>query len=387
MVRTPNGPPTRRCTRRPAPASACGTGLNPAGAAKASRQLRSLLGSDALAITDTNGVLAWDGAGEELKPLLMELAAGVLDGGHTAVIPAGEVQELAQGQGAVATRTDVERAAVIAPIKAGTRVVGVVAAFGPAAGAGLVRATSEVAGWVATQLELAELDASRTRLMEAEVRALRAQISPHFIYNSLTAIASFVRTDPERARELLLEFADFTRYSFRRHGEFTTLAEELRSIERYLAAGAGPVRRPAAGHAADRARGAAGRRAVPVPAAAGGERRPARPGGARRARAGSPSSARDAGSECRDHRRGRRRRHGPGRSCGASSPGTATASTSGWATSTSGCGQVYGDDYGLVVETAPGAGTKVTMRVPKFQPAPRCLTLTGPAPAACSLGP
>ena len=66
------------------------------------------------------------------------------------------------------------------------------------------------------------------------MRALRAQISPHFVYNSLTAIASFVRTDPERARDLLLEFADFTRYSFRRHGEFTTLAEELRSIDRYL---------------------------------------------------------------------------------------------------------------------------------------------------------
>ena len=117
--------------------------------------------------------------------------------------------------------------------------------------------------------------------MEAEVRALRAQISPHFIYNSLGAIASFVRTDPDRARELLLEFADFTRYSFRRHGEFTTLAEELRSIERYLlleqarfgdrlrvtlqvAPEVLPVSDP-----------------VPVPAAAGGERRPARARGAR----------------------------------------------------------------------------------------------------------
>src|SRR5205085_15561 len=40
--------------------------------------------------------------------------------------------------------------------------------------------------------------------------------------------------DPDRARELLMEFADFTRYSFRRHGEYTTLADELRSIERYL---------------------------------------------------------------------------------------------------------------------------------------------------------
>ena len=63
---------------------------------------------------------------------------------------------------------------------------------------------------------------------------LRAQISPHFVYNSLTAIASFVRTDPDRARDLLLDFADFTRYSFRSHGRFTTLAEELHSIEQYL---------------------------------------------------------------------------------------------------------------------------------------------------------
>ncbi len=88
---------------------------------------------------------------------------------------------------------------------------------------------------MSVQLELSELDRSRTRLMEAEIKALRAQISPHFIFNSLAAIASFVRTDPERARELLLEFADFTRYSFRRHGDFTTLAEELRSIQQYLA--------------------------------------------------------------------------------------------------------------------------------------------------------
>src|SRR5204863_8384549 len=79
-----------------------------------------------------------------------------------------------------------------------------------------------------------ELDSSRDRLARAEVRALRAQISPHFIYNAMTAIASFVRTDPERARALILEFAEFTRYSFRAHGEFTTLAEELRSIDRYL---------------------------------------------------------------------------------------------------------------------------------------------------------
>ena len=126
------------------------------------------------------------------------------------------------------------RTAIVSPLVVEERVVGTLQVFAAHPTAGLARAADEVAQWVSAQLELAELDASRTRLMEAEVRALRAQISPHFIYNSLGAIASFVRTDPDRARELLLEFADFTRYSFRRHGEYTTLAEELRSVERYL---------------------------------------------------------------------------------------------------------------------------------------------------------
>ena len=168
---------------------------------------------------------------------------------------------------------------MIAPIKTGARVVGVVAAFAPAAGAGLVRATGEVADWVATQVELAELDASRTLLMEAEVRALRAQISPHFIYNSLNAIASFINTDPVRARELVVEFADFTRYSFRRHGDFTTLAEELRCIDRYLL-----LERARFGDRVQVSLRIAPEVLstvipVPEPAAAGGKRRPARPRG------------------------------------------------------------------------------------------------------------
>src|SRR5439155_24690561 len=66
------------------------------------------------------------------------------------------------------------------------------------------------------------------------LRFLRAQISPHFVYNALTAIESYVRSDSERARELLLGFADFIRYSFRSRGQYATLAEELRLVETYL---------------------------------------------------------------------------------------------------------------------------------------------------------
>src|SRR4029453_11483879 len=106
--------------------------------------------------------------------------------------------------------------------------------YGPNVSTGLVRATEELARWISTQGDRGDLGHRRPRLIEAELRALRAQISPHFIYNCLGAIASFTRTDPDRARELLLEFADFTRYAFRRGGAYTALRDELRNIERYL---------------------------------------------------------------------------------------------------------------------------------------------------------
>ncbi len=64
--------------------------------------------------------------------------------------------------------------------------------------------------------------------------ALRSRFSAHFVHNALTAIATYVRVDPSRARDLLTEFADFTRYSFRDGGAGTTVAEELRNARRYL---------------------------------------------------------------------------------------------------------------------------------------------------------
>ncbi|HEY0640917.1 MAG TPA: histidine kinase, partial [Pseudonocardiaceae bacterium] len=103
--------------------------------------------------------------------------------------------------------------------------------------AGAVRpaAVREVAAWVTEALERGRLEASADAAAQAELRALRAEISPHFVYNALTVIASFVRSDPTRARELMLDFAAYTRYSLARQGEYTTVSDEFRAIEAYLA--------------------------------------------------------------------------------------------------------------------------------------------------------
>jgi two-component system LytT family sensor kinase len=85
---------------------------------------------------------------------------------------------------------------------------------------------------VTDQQMLADLERAVQRL-RAELRTLRDQISPHFLNNTLSTIAAFVSTDPARARDLLIVFAEFARYSVRSVTE-TTLAEELENIELYL---------------------------------------------------------------------------------------------------------------------------------------------------------
>jgi two-component system LytT family sensor kinase len=83
-------------------------------------------------------------------------------------------------------------------------------------------------------VELSELEAQGERLARAELRALRAQISPHFIYNALAAVAAFIHSRPEEARELLIEFSEFIRYAFARQRPYVTLADELQYVEKYL---------------------------------------------------------------------------------------------------------------------------------------------------------
>src|SRR5690606_1513273 len=194
-------------------APALRTGLHRESARRAVRHVHALLGTYAVAITDTEAALAWDGpcADEVLTHARAALASG-----RTRVF-AGEPY-----------------GAVVVPLVVDGRVAGTLAAFDDRLTAGLVRAVSQVGHWMSGQLELAELDASRRRALRADMRALRAQISPHFVHNALTTIASFVRTDPGRARGLLLDFADFARYALRRKHDFTTLADELTCVDRYL---------------------------------------------------------------------------------------------------------------------------------------------------------
>jgi signal transduction histidine kinase len=72
--------------------------------------------------------------------------------------------------------------------------------------------------------------------LEAELRALRAQVHPHFLFNALNTIVALIRTRPAEAEEVTEELADLFRYVLRASRQPTvSLAEELKSVEMYLA--------------------------------------------------------------------------------------------------------------------------------------------------------
>jgi LytS/YehU family sensor histidine kinase len=77
-------------------------------------------------------------------------------------------------------------------------------------------------------------EAAELALAHAELRALRAQINPHFLFNALNTIRYFVRTDPETARRLLLNLSEIFQRALR-SGEFVPLRDELSYVEAYLA--------------------------------------------------------------------------------------------------------------------------------------------------------
>ncbi|MHB1835940.1 MAG: sensor histidine kinase, partial [Solirubrobacteraceae bacterium] len=204
-------------------------GLSVDSATRTVGHLRTLIQAPGVALVDRERVLALSGDGfehhDDSEWLALAAAAGRDDRLH------------------VESRIRCDRpgcpigSAVLAPLVVrGERVGTLLALF---AGAWRLtpeetRTVGDAASLVSAELALAELEAQSERLARAELHALRAQISPHFVYNALAAIAGYIHSNPEEARELLTEFAEFTRYAFRGRSPYVTLADELNYVEKYL---------------------------------------------------------------------------------------------------------------------------------------------------------
>jgi two-component system LytT family sensor kinase len=204
-------------------------GLTTESAGSAAPALLELTGADGGALADTATLLVCEGAG----------------GGHHHAGDAFETLVPARREERVHVEPKLScavpgcplRSAIVAPLAVRGRRIGALVALYERPGRLRLeqsRVVAEAAALVSAMVELSELEAQGERLARAELRALRAQISPHFIYNALAAVAAFIHSRPEEARELLIEFSEFIRYAFARQRPYVTLADELQYVEKYL---------------------------------------------------------------------------------------------------------------------------------------------------------
>ncbi|GLZ41257.1 histidine kinase [Actinokineospora sp. NBRC 105648] len=339
-------------------------GLTEQAADQAAQQLLQMLKCVAIGISDADGrLLSWDGAANDHYVDLEDQILDAVRHGHRAHVQHENLQCRRRGSCPM-------RVAVIVPLITDGQPEGALVVVGGLNNHRLIRAADEVARFLCIQLELAKLDESKQQLARAETRALRAQISPHFIYNTLNTISSLIRTDPEQSRELLQDFAAFTRYSFRTSGLFATLADELSNIDRYLTIECARY----GDRLSVRLRIAPEVQSVVVPFLVLQPlvENAVRHGIAKKPGGGTVSVfAHDNGNEAlitvEDDGVGMdadrlfedlRDAHKTGSHVGVGNINHRMR-------------QVFGDDYALMVETAPGAGMKITLRVPKYFPGVR----------------
>lgn len=210
-------------------------GLNSSSTEATVKIIYAVAGYDAVAITDTEKVLAFVGAEAEHH------MSG--QGGMTRLtersLTTGKLQ-IAQNREEIgcSCQTCKLASAIIVPLKRANEIIGTLKLYyihSKAIGQSDITFVSGLAHLFSTQLELAEVDRQSKLAAKAKLKALYAQINPHFFFNTLNTIASLIRTKPDLARELLLKLATIFRYALQNTGRDITIADELTQVRAYLA--------------------------------------------------------------------------------------------------------------------------------------------------------
>lgn len=209
-------------------------GLNEETAQKTAEIIRKISDVSAVAITDREKVLAYIGEGADHH----KAGGPIITYATKQAVATGELMVIGDKKGLnCPDKNCTLQAAVIAPLKCKGEVAGTVKLYQTRQGdlqPSVVKLTVAVAQLLGLQMELAELDRQAQLVTIAELDALHAQINPHFLFNTLNAIITYSRTNPETARRLLIRLAAFFRQTLKRFGHFNSLREEIEYVNTYL---------------------------------------------------------------------------------------------------------------------------------------------------------
>jgi two-component system, LytTR family, sensor kinase len=196
--------------------------------------IRDSTGAAAVAITDKNIISAHVGLGSDHhisgEPIQTLSTKHVIEDGHMRILnSAKEIQCFC--------KYCPLKSAIIVPLKENDEVIGTLKLY-YAKENGISYTNEKLAlglsQLISTQLELSKVGRLKDLAAKAEIKALQAQINPHFLFNALNTIVSFLRFNPNAARELIVNLSTYLRYNIEETNTFVDIKKELEQVKAYV---------------------------------------------------------------------------------------------------------------------------------------------------------
>lgn len=209
-------------------------GLNQSTAAKIARIILSETKAAAVALTDNDRVLAYIGAGSDHhrvnSPVVTAATREAMESLHTVIVNSRE------GIGCPEPTCPLT-GIIDAPLIVDGQLRGTLK-LGKTNNEAISAYEAEIIQGIADFLSLIltrrQLDEQKNMLAEAEYNMLKAQVNPHFLFNTMGVIHALVRINPEKARARIKDLSDFLRRTLDHRADLVRLSEELEIVQAYI---------------------------------------------------------------------------------------------------------------------------------------------------------
>ncbi|MDF4030457.1 LytS/YhcK type 5TM receptor domain-containing protein [Lactobacillus delbrueckii] len=212
------------------------SGLNPESSQEVAWIIKRYTNSDAISLTTRNEILAHVGAGSDHHVPTKKMVVTHLS---EKAIKTGEVQIAHSEEQIGCSNPDCPlQAALIVPLRVNDKVVGTLNMYyvkswelTPVE----IQLASSLKKIFSCQIALGQAENQAKLVREAEIKALQAQVNPHFFFNAINTIVAMIRKDSDKARELLIQLSLYFRSNLLGVRETQiTLQQELDQVNAYL---------------------------------------------------------------------------------------------------------------------------------------------------------
>ena len=201
---------------------------------KICRIIKDEINADAVSITDRDEVLAYVGVGEE-----------VFKSPHTEIsnttkcaIEENKILniQVKKEESSVSEKVDLKTAMII-PLTDSQGVVGTLKIYHTKkydmshSKKSLAIGLSQI---ISTLMEISKIEKIEKEKKKSEIKALQRQINPHFLFNALNTITSFIRINPDKARNLIINLSTYMRYNLEVNDNLIDINKELEQVKAYV---------------------------------------------------------------------------------------------------------------------------------------------------------